>query len=77
MCIRDRYISYLFKPIFQFPNGVNESLILYSKECNTIICVLYRQPTNSEQNLEIEALVSSIQTKINTIEGCTPDIYIC
>ena len=73
-------ISPLFKPLLEFSNGVNEGLLLYSKDLNIIIGILYRQPTNPNHKSdapEFSELLSSIVSKIETINGCRPDLYIC
>ena len=77
--IRDD-ISPLFKPLLEFSNGVNEGLLLYSSNLNIIIGVIYRQPTNPYHKSdapEFLELVSSMVSKIETVRGCCPDLYIC
>jgi len=73
-------IAPLFEPLLEYSNGVNEALLLYSKNLNMIVGILYRQPTNSLHKSdapEFIDLISSIISKIETVEGCTPDLYIC
>ncbi|XP_066920921.1 uncharacterized protein [Clytia hemisphaerica] len=73
-------ISPLFKPLLEFSNGVNEGLLLYSEDLNIIIGILYRQPTNPNHKSdapEFAELISSIVSKIETLYGCCPDLYIC
>ena len=77
--IRDD-IAPLFKPLLEFSNGVNEALLLYSKHLNMMLSIIYRQPTNPQYRSdapEFEELLSSMISKIETVEGCTPDLYIC
>ena len=72
-------IAPFFKPVLEFSNGVNEALMLYSKEYNLILCIIYRQPTNVKHKSdapEFMELINSVQSKIEAIEGCTPDLYI-
>ena len=73
-------ISPMFEPILEFSNGVNEALLLYSKTLNLVIGVIYRQPTNQLHKSdapEFVEMASAMQSCIQTIEGITPDIYIC
>ena len=73
-------ISPMFEPILEFSNGVNEALLLYSKSLNLVIGVIYRQPTNQSHKSdapEFVEMASAMQSCIETIEGITPDIYIC
>jgi len=73
-------IAPLFKPLLEFSNGVNEALLLYSNQLNILLGIIYRQPTNVDHKSdapEFDQLTSSITSEIETIQGCTPDIYIC
>ena len=73
-------IAPLFEPLLEFSNGLNEALLLYSKELNVILGVVYRQPTNrihKSEGPEFIQMLASITSKIDTISNCTPDIYIC
>ena len=73
-------ISPMFEPILEFSNGVNEALLMYSKTFDLIIGVIYRQPTNPQHRSdapEFIELVTAMQSCIETIEGNTPDLYIC
>ena len=73
-------IAPLFKPLFEFSNGVNEALLLYSEDLNILLGIIYRQPTNPQHKSdapELIELISSIVSKIEDIKGCTPDMFIC
>ena len=70
----------MFEPILEFSNGVNKALLMYSKTFHLIIGVIYRQPTNPQHRSdapEFIELVTAMQSCIETIEGNTPDLYIC
>ena len=72
-------INPFFKPLLEFSNGVNEALMLYSQELNLVLCIVYRQPTNMKHKSdapEFIEMISSIQSKIDAIGGCTPDLFI-
>ena len=72
-------LSPFFESIFEFSNGVNEALMLLSKKFNTLLCVIYRQPTNNNHKSdapEFIELISALKEKIDGIQGCTPDVYI-
>ena len=69
-----------FKILLEFSNGVNEALMLYSEKDNIIICVIYRQPTNEKHVSgadELNELLSCVEKKINSLGGCTPELYVC
>ena len=54
--------------------------MMYSEKLYLILCMIYRQPTNNNHKSdapEFSELIFSIQSKINSGEGCTPDLYIC
>ena len=73
-------VSPMFEPILEFSNGVNEALLLHSKNLNLILGVIYRQPTNilhKSTAPEFMELTSAMQEIIEKIEGNTPDIYLC
>ena len=73
-------IAPIFEHLLEFSNGVNEALMFFSRKFNILLCVLYRQPTNATHKSdapEFMELTSSIKAKIDSIQGCSPDLYIC
>ena len=73
-------IASSFNVLLEFSNGVNEALMLYSENMNLIVCVLYRQPTNERYKSDADdfnEMISCIENKIHSIEGCTPELYVC
>ena len=72
-------IAPFFRNIFEFSNGVNEALMMYSEEMNVVLCVIYRQPNNSQNRSdapEFMELITSLHKKLQSMEGCAPEIYI-
>ena len=72
-------IAPFFDPIFEFSNGVNEALMLFSKKFNTLLCIIYRQPTNPTHKSdapELQELLFALTEKIFNLPGSTPDTYI-
>ena len=69
-----------FRNIFEFSNGANEALIMYSEEMNVVLYVIYRQTNNSQNRSdapEFMELITSLHKILQSMEGCAPEIYIC
>ena len=68
--------------ILEYSNGVIEFLVVYSKQENLLITVLYRQPNDSSHGnlstkVEFADSIKTLNSTLSSIKGETPDVVLC
>lgn len=77
--VRDDLAS-MFEPVVQFSNGVVELLVMYSKQLNLCLIMVYRQPDqvygHRSTSIHFKPVLERISNFLSSIEGPLPNIIL-